>query len=173
MLAPGPATDRAGAAGGGTVTFGAPMVVYSERPASMYTQLQVGQGCCTIDGHRMFHSCTPGLAPLLSKPAKRLPCLRCTSLMCPCIGFFAGDGEGCGGLRGLECAAAAVPQPGEQCGCGAAAAGHQPGSPARAPGDIRPHDTGIRLWPRATTCLVLAMVHDLHAHRSHVPLWLS
>lgn len=29
------------AAGGGTVTFGAPMVVYSERPASMYSQLQV------------------------------------------------------------------------------------------------------------------------------------
>lgn len=28
-------------AGGGTVTFGAPMVVYSERPASMYSQLQV------------------------------------------------------------------------------------------------------------------------------------
>lgn len=43
-------------AGGGTVTFGAPMVVYSERPASMYSQLQVMLrllNVCSLDGPQM------------------------------------------------------------------------------------------------------------------------
>lgn len=62
-----------------------------------------------------------------------------------CQTLHAGDGTGCGGLGGRRRAAAAVPQPGEQCGCGAKAPGHQSGIPARTSGELSAHDPGEAL----------------------------
>ena len=76
-LYPVPMTDSNSAAGGGTVTFGAPMVVYSERPASMYSQLQVTAAILIV---------TEGLpAELLDWPGCCWSARR--SACCPCTGF--------------------------------------------------------------------------------------
>lgn len=150
------------------------MVVYSERPTSMYSQLQVvlhstaRKPCCyglmddrphypaddqskdPIDLLKSFACLRSGVVLMLgslitlqSELKVRIAASAATfALILTHLRCCTGHGARGGGLGWGGRAAAAVPQSGEQCGRGAAPAGHQPGIPARHPGGLHPHDSG-------------------------------